>query len=772
MWAPDMPGGYESRKCRYRVASYCKGRGLDLSAKSEKIVREAIGIGKEGSAGDIYIDLSANDALNVFSDNSFDYVYDAHQLGNYVATEAVLKEWWRLVKPGGVLILYEQDRDFYPHAGTSGADSSHRKDLVWQDAWDILKGFKNAEKISSSRHGDSNEYSWQLVVRKEFARTKKPPEKITDYKVEGCMAFPRKKVTDKEALVIRYGALGDSLWVTPVLKQLKKEGYYVVYNCPEYSAQVLRECPYIDEFIIHHTTLDIPHNELTNYWEVISESFDKVVNLTQSIEGALVKCEGSDEYEWSHEKRHKECNINYQDRTMECAGYSDMKGQLPEMHFTDIEEHLAKNFTNHHRDKFTIIWGMSGSAYHKTYPWSEYVAQEFCTSHQKDVEIITVGDEGCRILEWQNPLTINKCGMWTVRQAFIMTKYADLVIGPDTGLLNAASCFETPKIVFMRAGSEENLTKYWKNVTPLSADDCECHPCHKLIYSNSCPKGHIQGIAPKCMEHIRPEKVIDVIEDYYQQWKVKRAKQRNEKRIAAFTIADDELTHRLARRVRTSFGKHHPEIPFYIYDCADEEKIFGEVKNSACACKAFEIRPRLCEILLEDYDCVIYLDADTVVTDSLDEFLETDYDVAGSLNLEGNGFPPGYLNAGVSAITSRDFCTEWTDLMYKHNGGPSNQVYFNELAKSGRYRLKVVDAADVYYNETSRPYWKDIRLKDGKFVCNNRRVKVLHWAGGVGRMEDKLSSSDFSEEVRNVLNVLTHTKDFTEIEGQEVSQWK
>jgi hypothetical protein len=275
------------------------------------------------------------------------------------------------------------------------------------------------------------------------------------------------------------------------------------------------------------------------------------------------------------------------------------------------------------------------------------------------------------------------------------------------------------------------------------------------------------------MEHIRPEVVLQAMEKYYQQWNGQRMLQRNTKKIAAFTIADDDLTHRLARRVRMSFCKFHPEIPFFVYDSNNEKQILGEVKESACACKAFEIRPRLCEMLLKDFDCVIYLDADTVVTDTLDEFLAQDYDVAASLNLEGNGFPPGYLNAGVSAISSLDFCREWTELMYQPNAGRSNQVYFNELAKSGRFRLKIVDAADVYYNETSRPHWKSIRLdENGKFVCNNRRIKVLHWAGGSGRMEDKLSSKDFAPVVREALNVLTHTKDFTEIEGKEVSQWR
>lgn len=771
MWAPDLPDGYESRKCRHRVASLCRGIGLDLSAKDEKIIGNAIGIGQVGKSIDIQIDLSANDALGIFSDSSFDYVYDAHQLGNFIATRGALSEWWRKIKPGGYLILYEQDKDYYPHVGTSGAANYRKKDLYWEDAWEILESFGNAEMISSSRHNESNEYSWQLIVRKEFAVITNPKEMMSPDSLKGRMCYPRKKKTDKEVLVIRYGALGDAIWVTPILKQLKKDGYYVVMNCTDYSAQVYKNNPNIDEFIIHHRGTDIPYNDLPHYWEQISKHFEKVINLTQSVEGVLVKCEGSDEYDWPHEKRHAECNVNYQDRTMEIAGYPNMKGCLPELHFTDIEEQLARNFSDFHKDKFTILWGMSGSAFNKTYPWAEYVANEFLHTHQHDTEMITVGDEECRILEWQHPNTINKAGVWTVRQSFIMTKYADLVIGPDTGLLNAASCFDTPKIVLLSTVSEENLTKYWKNVTPLYADDCECHPCHKLIYSNSCPRGTIRGVAPKCMEHLKPEVIIEAIEKYYQAWKIKRMLERNYKRIVAFTVADDGLTLRLARRVRASFAKFHPLIPFYIYDCNDEEKIFGEVRESASACKAFGMKPRLCEHLLKDFDCVIQFDADTVVCARLDEFLKQDYDVAGSLNIEVDG-NPRYLNSGVLAVTSRDFCKEWVELMYKPNGGKSNQGHYNDLAFSKRFRLKIVDEKDVYYNERSREHWDKLKVDGEDFLCNGRKVKVLHWAGGIGKMEDKFSSKDFSPEVRIALDALTNTKDFTEIEGQEVSKWK
>jgi ADP-heptose:LPS heptosyltransferase len=586
----------------------------------------------------------------------------------------------------------------------------------------------------------------------------------------GEVCFPRKKKTDKEALIIRYGALGDALWVTPIAKRLKQDGYYVVVNCTEYSAQVYRENPNIDEYIVHKSATDVPYGELEVYWDYISEGFEKVVNLTKTIEGALVKCEGSEEYDWPHEKRHKECNVNFQDRTMEMAGYPESKGELPDLYFSDIEEHLAKNFVHAYEDNFVILVGLSGSGFHKTYPWWEYLAQEIIRKY-KDVRIVTVGDESCKILEGpqtSHPSIVHKSGVLTVRQSYILTKYADLVIGPDTGLLNAASCFETPKILLQSTNSHENLSKYWKNVQPLHADDCECHPCHRLIYTNNCPRGTVQGIAPKCMENIKPEAIMDAFENVYRDWERKRTQARNKLRFCAMTIADSPLTHRLAKRVKKSFELFHPEIPFYIYDPRNEKKIFGRVRESACACKAFEIRPRLMSKLLDEVDGVIYLDADTVVTGRLDEFLEGDYDIAGSLNLGDKE----YLNAGVNAIRSKKFCDEWTELMYQLESGPSNQVYFNQLARCNRYRLKVVDRKDVYYNETSRPHWKDIQRNNGFLECKGRTVKVLHWAGGVSRMEEKLSSKDFTPEVREFLNDVTDTKDFTEIEGQEVSAWK
>jgi ADP-heptose:LPS heptosyltransferase len=319
--------------------------------------------------------------------------------------------------------------------------------------------------------------------------------------------------------VIRYGALGDAVWMTPLLKQLKADGYHVVLNCTEYSAQVLKECPWIDEFIFQGKDV-VPNEELKPYWDMISEGFAKVINLSGSVEDVLLVREGSDDANLGHAVRHAMCNKNYMDATMARGGYPEMTGCLPELHFTLLEEELGQMVRTMKDDKFIILWSLSGSAFHKLYPWSEYVAGSI-ERELPNAQIITVGDHLCQILEWQLPGTLNKCGKFTVRQSMIMTKFADLVIGPETGILNAAACYETPKIVFMSHSSVENLTKYWKNCHSVAALDCECQPCHKLIYTPSCPKDEISG-APKCCAGIKPETVFAMIKEEYEKWETKR----------------------------------------------------------------------------------------------------------------------------------------------------------------------------------------------------------------------------------------------------------
>jgi len=540
VWSPELSRSLEVRKCRHRVVSFLTGHGLDLGCGTEKICETAIGIDiVKTPAVDICLDLSASDALSIFSDCSMDYVFSSHCLEDFVATAGTIKEWWRLVKPSGYLILYGPDPNFYPRIGTAGANVEHEHDLYWQQVWNIIKNFGNAKLIHASRHNESNEYSWLLIVQKRFDFLDRPfifNWSINDFlrrNGDDKLAFPLKRDPEinKSCLFVRYGAYGDVLWSTPALRLLKREGWYIVYNCTEYSAQVLRQNPHIDQFLVQGKGV-IPDDDVKDYLSEIGKSFDKTIHLSGSVEGSLLKIEGTPEFNWPHGKRHRECNVNYMDRTMELAGFPKAKSMLPELYFTDLEEELAKIFMSYYKDKFTILWSLSGSSIHKTYPWSAYAASYMLEKHD-DVIIFTVGDELCKKIEWPHPRTVNKSGVWNIRDSMIMTKYVNLVIGPETGILNAASCFETPKIILLSHSSVENLTKYWHNCTNLTPHSCSCYPCHRLIYSNPCPKEIMKLPDPetgmlmdmkvvRCVHNISPERVYDAFLKYYRNWKDKR----------------------------------------------------------------------------------------------------------------------------------------------------------------------------------------------------------------------------------------------------------
>ena len=515
MWTPELSQGYEAQKCLSRVAGFLAGSGLDIGCGNKKIVETATGIDQAGEAANLKMDLSAPESLNVFGDSVFDYVFSSHCLEDMVDWKGALAEWWRVIRFGGYLVLYGPDPEYYPKVGTAGANPAHKVDLPWEDVWECIKACGNAKLVHSSRHNETNEYSWQLVIQKQYSFMKRLSCYIRPKTTSKPVALPRQKVGKKEVLVVRYGAFGDAVWMTPVLKQLKEDGWYVVYNTTEYSAQVLKHCPWIDEFMLQPQDA-ITLEDLPAYWDGLEGHFDKIINMSGSVEGTLLKKEGTPEYDWGHNKRHKECNINYQDRTMDWAGYKEgkYKGMLPELHFTESEEHMIQTFLKPLEGKFLILWSLAGSSFHKHYPWTPYVTGELQAIYGDKIVVMTVGDKDCQMIQPHGPNVIPKAGFLPIRASMLLTKYADLVVGPETGILNAAACYDTPKILLMSHSSEENLPKYWKNCTPLRAPDAPCQPCHRLVYSNCCPKGK-QDIAPVCSENITAKTVFDAIVKEY-----------------------------------------------------------------------------------------------------------------------------------------------------------------------------------------------------------------------------------------------------------------
>ena len=83
---------------------YCQGKGLDIGFGGDLIVPRCQGW-----------DFEHGDAqtLNGLSDSSFDFVYASHILEHLPDIATSLKNWWRILRQNGYLIIYLPHRDLY-----------------------------------------------------------------------------------------------------------------------------------------------------------------------------------------------------------------------------------------------------------------------------------------------------------------------------------------------------------------------------------------------------------------------------------------------------------------------------------------------------------------------------------------------------------------------------------------------------------------------------------------------------------------------------------
>jgi SAM-dependent methyltransferase len=84
--------------------SFCNGNGLDVGYGGDLLADNCQGWDFEH--GDAQF-LKEIDILH------YDFVYSSHTLEHMLKPDVALKNWWRVVKPGGYLILYVPDRELY-----------------------------------------------------------------------------------------------------------------------------------------------------------------------------------------------------------------------------------------------------------------------------------------------------------------------------------------------------------------------------------------------------------------------------------------------------------------------------------------------------------------------------------------------------------------------------------------------------------------------------------------------------------------------------------
>lgn len=281
-------------------------------------------------------------------------------------------------------------------------------------------------------------------------------------------------------------ALGDGCWVTRIPRLLSEQyGHDVHVAINDFVHPVFANNPFIKGFV------PLPEPHLWHEWEDSCESvinqFDKVYHVHGHVE---VEYLYRSDVKWgsiptAHERKQKAKNKSYQDAIFKAIKLKP-DSKLPEFYFTDQEIEDGKKLRKmlNQDKKKLVLWQWDGSSRSKTLVHAPAYLRETLTHNPDAVHYVYTWDENLKAQIPSDPRVFYATGQTDVRQTILLTSIADLVIGPESFLINAAAAFNTPKIVFFSHSAPVNLTKYFENCSNIIPEkSVACHPCY-LIHTH------------------------------------------------------------------------------------------------------------------------------------------------------------------------------------------------------------------------------------------------------------------------------------------------
>ena len=215
--------------------------------------------------------------------------------------------------------------------------------------------------------------------------------------------------------------------------------------------------------------------------------------------------------------------------------------------------------------------------------------------------------------------------------------------------------------------------------------------------------------------------------------------------VCFYTIADAKNIG-YANIMHNSLMKFHPDIPHFIFTGKDLEWTQDPKKF-------YRMYAKFGEQLSKEYELVMQIDADSIVTGSLDHIInDKTFEVGGVLNNNTidpkiNIFvipPDVYINAGFIAVRSQRFWKWWNKLNYTTYFDMMQfveQDTLNLIFHLGDLKSKIFDMSKNWHGLISKGLWNKLEMKGDEIVLpesltedNVRReekiIKIIHFAGG------------------------------------------
>lgn len=498
VWRREDPQGNEAHKVRYEVIPFLGASCLDIGCGADKVFPHFIGLDSKKDTKLFGVEMKPDIVgdcarIPLFADGAFECVFSSHTLEHITDYKAALAEWWRLVAPGGHLVLYLPHRDLYPRIGTEGANPDHKHDF---QPGDIVQAMVEAAPdwslIVSDVRDELREYSFLQVYRKEAPGAGQRPD------VE---ALP-----EKRAAVVRLGAYGDALWASSLLPHLKAQGYHVTVYTEKAGREVLAADPHIDRIIeVPHQLLDDIELILYFIWE--GRKYTRWIDLTGAVETRLLMHPNEHAYYWSFEARQRMMGGNYLEALHDVAG---LPHEFHQRFYPTAEERAWAEAERAKLDGPLVVVAPTGSGLPKTWP---HVQRFMELMAERGVHVIVLGE----LREQFNPPAHygHVAGQaLPIRLAFTLAQLADAVVGTESSIVNAVAMEANLKVVLLSHSSADNLTKHWCNTASIFVTGLPCHPCHRLHRDFTFCVQDPETQFAACQAGVRPEPVADAVLKY------------------------------------------------------------------------------------------------------------------------------------------------------------------------------------------------------------------------------------------------------------------
>lgn len=299
----------------------------------------------------------------------------------------------------------------------------------------------------------------------------------------------------KRVLIVRNGAYGDIIHVSHLPRLLKDQGWEFVGLATGWKGQsLLKNNPFIDALHFYENGGRQVHDDYFKGWvRVHSQLYDKTIDLNHTLETNKLALEIQNFYYQDQKMRDKYGKGSYYDVATCLAGHPELCGKYNgEIFYSDEEVKIVENDLlrpGRFKDNFKVMVNLAGSGPHKVFIQAKEVAKRILEKYP-DAIIFTTGIDIIKELDFETIDTRIRSlvGKKNFRQALLMAKYMDCVIGCESGIMCGASMWDVPTIQLMTAASIENHAKYSKKDYSLQSP-ARCSPCFKGPYKYyGCPK--------------------------------------------------------------------------------------------------------------------------------------------------------------------------------------------------------------------------------------------------------------------------------------------